>query len=198
VGAIALVVYLTIVVISTPSLRPVDAISISVAQNWWLVGGVAVGSGVQVFLLSYAKAKACSLRNRNAVIGASGFFSGLSSFLSFLSLIPVGCCGTWVYVISFMPGLIGAGASGFLVRNSVQIEGLSLALMATSVVYTYLSVRRKLIVSGSTEGGASPKALHPVSSVMMLAAALGSIVLFIGTWQIFNRRSFVGLAVQAW
>lgn len=91
---ISLVLYLTIVVITTPSLRPVDAIAISVALNWWLIGGKSAGVGVQVYLLEYAKKRACSVRYKGAIVGASGFFSGISSFVSFLSLIPLGCCGT--------------------------------------------------------------------------------------------------------
>jgi hypothetical protein len=145
VGIITVVLYATIVVITTPSLRPVDAIAISVAQNWWLIGGIAVGTGIQAFLLAYAKDRACSIRYRGAVTGASGFSSGLSSFLSFLSLIPVGCCGSWVYVLSFLPGLIGAGASGFLIGKSLEIEVAGMFLMGVSVAYTYLSVRKKLI-----------------------------------------------------
>jgi hypothetical protein len=148
-GLITVVLYLTIVVITTPSLRPVDAVAISVVQNWWLIGGIAVGAGVQAFLLAYAKTRACSVRYKSSVIGASGFFSGLSSFLSFLSLIPVGCCGTWIYVISFLPGLVGASASGFLIENSLEIEVAGLVLMGVSVAYTYLSIRKKSI-------GASP------------------------------------------
>lgn len=144
VAIIAIVIYLTIVVVTTPSLRPVDAVAISVTLNWWVVGGIAAGTGIQAFLLAYAQGKACTIRYRATTLGVSGFFSGLSSFLSFLSLIPVGCCGTWIYVLSFMPGLVGAGASGFLIANSSQIEAAGLVLMALSVAYTYLSLRKKL------------------------------------------------------
>jgi len=172
VGVISVVLYLTIVVATTPSLRPADAVGISVSQNWWLIGGIAVGAGTQAFLLAYAKDKACSVRYRGTVVGASGFFSGLSSFLSFLSLIPVGCCGTWVYVLSFLPGLIGSGASGFLVRNGLQFEFLGLVLMALSVAYTYLSVRRKLAVLKSSQGRISPKLQYLLSSILIAAIVL--------------------------
>jgi hypothetical protein len=144
---ITIVAYLTIVVVTTPSLRPIDAAGISISQNWWLIGSIAAGTSIQAFLLAYAKDKACSIRYRGTAVGASGFFSGLSSFLSFLSLIPIGCCGTWIYVISFLPGLVGASASGFLIGNSTQIEVAGLILMGLSVAYTYLSIRRKLSAS---------------------------------------------------
>ncbi len=147
VGLITAVLYLTIVVITTPSLRPVDAVIISVTLNWWLIVAISVGTGVQAFLLAYARKMACLVKYKGTALGASGLFSGLSSFLSFLSLIPLGCCGTWIYVISFLPGLLGAGASGFLLANSPQIESASLLLMAVSVIYTFLSVRKKMASS---------------------------------------------------
>ncbi len=167
---ITTILYLTIVVVTTPSQRPVDAVKVSVTLNWWLIGGISGGAGVQAFLLGYAKNKPCPVRHTGTILGTSGFFSGLSSFLSFLSLIPLGCCGTWIYVISFLPGLIGAGASGFLVANSLQIEVAGLVLMALSVMYTYLSVRKKpsslrgLDGSGPVQQEGSLRALQQSSS----------------------------------
>jgi hypothetical protein len=144
VGLIAVVAYLTIVVVTTPSLRPVDAVAVSVVLNWWLIGAVSAGAGVQAYLVSYANERGCSLKHRRAASGASGFLAGLSSFVSFLALIPLGCCGTWVYLVSFLPGFIGAGASGFILANGLQFEVLGLGLMAMSVAFTYMSVRTTL------------------------------------------------------
>lgn len=148
VGIVSVVLYLSVVVFTTPSLRPVDAIAVSVSLNWWLIGGISAGAGAQAFLLAHAKKRACSVKHKGPVVGVSGLFSSLSSFLSFLSLIPVGCCGSWIYVLSFLPGLIGAGASGFLLANSFRIEVAGLGLMTLSVAYTYLEVRKRLAVSG--------------------------------------------------
>jgi len=126
--------------------------------------------------LVYAKDKACSVRYRGTVVGASGFFSGLSSFLFFLSLIPVRCCGTWIYVLSFLSGLIGSGASGFLIRNGLQFEFLGLVLMALSVAYTYLSVKRKLAVLKSSQGRISPKSQYLLTSILIVTMVLGSAI----------------------
>ncbi len=175
-GVITVSVYLTIVVVTTPSLRPVDAITISISQNWWLVGAIAVGAGIQAFLLAYAKDKACPVRYKGTIIGASGFFSGLSSFLSFLSLIPVGCCGTWIYVLAFLPGLIGTSASGFLIRNGLQFEFLGLVLMTLSVAYTYLSVKKRLAVLKTSGLRTSPKMQSLITLILITAAAIGSVV----------------------
>jgi hypothetical protein len=146
VSIISSVLYLTIVVLSTPNLRAVDAILVSLALNWWLIGGISAGAGIQAFLITYAKGKACPVRHAGAAAGTSGFFSGLSSFLSFLSLIPLGCCGTWIYVLSFLPGLVGVGTSGFLIAHSFELEVAGLILMTASVAYTYFSVRKKLTI----------------------------------------------------
>jgi len=173
VGVITAVLYLTIVVATTPSLRPIDAIAISVSQNWWLIGGIAAGTGVQAFLLAFAKVKGCSVRYGRTSAGASGLFSGLSSFLSFLSLISVGCCGSWIYVLSFLPGLIGAGASGFLIRNGIQFEFLGLVLMALSVAYTYFSVRRKLAVLEPSGVRTSPRMQYSLPLILIASTALG-------------------------
>lgn len=144
VAIISAVLYLTIVVLSTPNLKAVDAILVSLNLDWWVVGGISVAAGTQVFLITYAKVKGCPVRHGAAASGTSGFFSGLSSFLSFLSLIPVGCCGTWIYVLSFLPGLVGVGASGFLITHGLELEATGLILMTASVAYTYFSVRKRL------------------------------------------------------
>jgi hypothetical protein len=143
VSVITIVLYLAAVVLTTPGLKPVDAISASVALNWWVIGGVSAGTGTQAFLLSLARSRACAVKHGRTAASASGFFSGLSSLVSFVTLIPLGCCGTWVYVLSFLPGLIGTGASGFLVAESLQLEVAGLGLMTMSVAYTYLSLRNR-------------------------------------------------------
>lgn len=80
-------------------------------------------------MVVYAKSVACPIRHGGAAFGASSAFSSLSSFISFLPLIPIECCGTWVYVLSFLSGLIGAGASGFLLNNELIVEAGGLGAM---------------------------------------------------------------------
>jgi len=143
-GILSLVLYLSIVVVTTPSLLPVQAVNLSLILNWWVIGWVSIGTGIQVFLVTYAKDRGCPIKHGRSTVGTSGFFSGASSFLSFLSLVPVGCCGTWLYLISFLPGLLGTGLSGFLVTNGSVLAVGGLALMTISILYTYLSVRRRL------------------------------------------------------
>jgi hypothetical protein len=147
---ISFVLYLVIVVITTPSLRPADAIRISTTLNWWVIGGASIGVGAQTFLVTYAKEKGCPVAHGMTSSGTTGLFSGLSSFLSFLSLIPLGCCGTWLYILSFLPGLLGTGASAFFIAYAIQLEVAGLLLMVASVLYTYFSIRRALPLSGQS------------------------------------------------
>jgi len=146
-GVISLVVYFIIVVITSPSLKPADAIRISFMLNWWVIGGVSLGVGAQAFLVEFAREKSCLVARRGTATGAASLFSGISSFLSFLSLIPLGCCGTWLYILSFLPGLLGTGVSALLIGYAFQLEVVGLLLMTASVLYTYLSIRRRLSVS---------------------------------------------------
>ncbi len=145
IGLLALGAYLFIVVVTTPSLPPLYAARVAIALNWWVISGVTIGSGVQAYLISYSKSRACNPRFKKPLAGSTGTFSALSSFLSYLALVPVGCCGTWLYIISFLPGILGANASGFLVENGRVLATVSLLIMIASVSYTYLSVRRRLV-----------------------------------------------------
>jgi len=143
--------YLLVVVLTTPTLSPLDSIRIATRLNWWIIAGASLGAGIQIFLITYAKEKACDLRMKKPLTGATGMFSALASFISFLALIPVGCCGMWLYILSFLPGIVGVGASAILIEDGTIMAVVGLALMALAILYTYLSLRRRLLIS-TTEG----------------------------------------------
>ncbi len=142
-GVLSLFLYLLFVVITTPSLPPLYAVRVAIVLRWWVLLGVSVAVGVQTSLNSYAKTAGCNVR-RKSLGGSTGAFAALSSFFSYLALIPVGCCGLWLYVLSLLPGLIGVTASAFLIVYGTELGLLSLGLMAASVTYTYFSLRRRL------------------------------------------------------
>ncbi len=87
VGLIAFVAYVVIVLVTTPSLSPPDALKITFALNWWVIIGVSIGTGVQAYLIAYAKDIACPVAHVKIVGGTSGVSSSLASFFSFLSLV---------------------------------------------------------------------------------------------------------------
>ncbi|MBI3116550.1 MAG: hypothetical protein HYZ12_04340 [Thaumarchaeota archaeon] len=136
----ALAVYLAVLVITTPNLPPLSAVMVGSVLNWWVILGITVGSGVQVFLISYSKELGCNIRSRPAA-GSAGFFSAFSSFISYFALIPVGCCGTWLYIISFLPGIIGTSGSAFLIGDSKTLTLFGMVIMLASILYTYFSIR---------------------------------------------------------
>jgi hypothetical protein len=140
----ALVLYMFIVVVTTPNFAPIDSIQIAAGLNWWMIVTTSLGVGTQVFLITYAKERGCDLTRRKPLGGATGISAAFASFLSYLALIPVGCCGTWLYILSFLPGLVGVGVSSILIVHSRTIATIGLTLMALAITYTYLSLRRRL------------------------------------------------------
>ncbi len=140
----AVSLYLLVVVLTTPSLSARTAVYVAVETNWLVLLGISAGVGVQAYLLSYARAT-CGLKRRREISGASGFASGFSSLVSMFSLVSVGCCGTWLYLLSFLPGVLGTGASALLIGNSNLFVLAGFAVMAASIAYTYwqITVARK-------------------------------------------------------
>ncbi len=147
---IALTVYQAILVVTTPSLPPLNAVRVGSVLNWWVILGVTVGSGVQAFLISSSKERGCNIKSK-PLVGSAGFFSAFSSFISYFALIPVGCCGTWLYIISFLPGIIGTNASAFLIGDSKTLTLLGMLIMLGSILYTYFSIRMTGIRKQSRE-----------------------------------------------
>jgi len=143
ISSASLLIYLIITVVTTPSLLPLEAIKIAFVVNWWVIIGLTLGIGIQTFLISNYS-RVCNLKNRKLLAGGTGFFSGVSSFLSFFALIPVGCCGSWLYIISFLPGVVGTGAAGFLVRYSNILSATGILLIILSIVYTSVSLRIRM------------------------------------------------------
>lgn len=144
IALLVLGVYFLVVVATTPSLPPLFAVSVALTVNWWVVVGLAAGTGVQTFFISYANSRACNLRAKRQLTGSSGVLSVFSSFTSYLALIPVGCCGTWLYILSLLPGILGTGVSVFLIDYGEFLALSGLLVMAVSVLYTYLSVRSRM------------------------------------------------------
>src|SRR5919202_3703294 len=107
IGVFTLIAYVVIVIVTTPSLSPSSAIIAAFAMNSIIIFGSAIGVGLQFFISSYSKGlvyckldgKGSSSSSTRAFIGsATGTGSGtvISSLFSFFSLVPLGCCGSWL------------------------------------------------------------------------------------------------------
>lgn len=136
-----LFLYMLVVILTTPSLSPLNAVTIAVRVNGMIISGMLVGIAIQSFLVTYSKQASCSRKMSRTAGGVSATGSAISSFLSFFTLVPLGCCGTWLYIISFLPGILGTGVSGFIVQYSRVLSLLGFILMGASIIHTYISIK---------------------------------------------------------
>src|SRR5918999_5373362 len=93
VGLATAVIYLAIVIITTPNLPAIAAINAAFKVNSIVIFGLALGVGIQFFLASYSKGLGCRIdKKRKGIFGGGSGSTAISSFFSFFSLVPLGCC----------------------------------------------------------------------------------------------------------
>ena len=129
VGILTIVVYLTVVVVTTPALGPLDAINAAFQLNSPIIIGMGIGVGLQMFLSSYSKSLGCRLNVKKKAFGVNSSSTAATSFFSFFSLVPLGCCGWWLYVISFLPSIFGTGVSAVLIEYSQPLAYAGLLII---------------------------------------------------------------------
>jgi hypothetical protein len=128
-GIITIVAYLTVVVITTPALPPDAAISAAFELNSIVIIGMGVGVGLQMFLAGKSKMLGCKLNIKKKAFGGNAGSTAATSFFSFFSLIPLGCCGWWLYALSLLPSIVGTGVSAVLIEYSQSLAYLGLAII---------------------------------------------------------------------
>jgi len=144
VGIITIVVYLSVVVLTTPALEPVDAISAALQLNSIVIFGMGIGIGLQVFLSSKSKLLGCKLNvKKKALSGNSGSVVS-TSFFSFFSLVPLGCCGWWLYVLSLLPSVAGVGVSAVLIEYSQVLAYVGLGIIFGFAGLTAYKLKREM------------------------------------------------------
>jgi len=129
VGIITFAVYLSVVVLTTPALEPLDAISAAFQLNAIVIIGMGIGIGLQVFLSEKSKLLGCKLSVKKKALGGNTGSTAATSFFSFFSLVPLGCCGWWLYALSLLPGIVGTGVSAVLIEYSQVLAYLGLAII---------------------------------------------------------------------
>lgn len=129
VGMITVVVYLSVVVITTPVLEPLDAISAAFQLNAIVIIGMGIGIGLQVFLSEKSKTLGCKLTVKRKALGGNAGSTAATSFFSFFSLVPLGCCGWWLYALSLFPAIVGTGVSAILIEYSQVLAYLGLIII---------------------------------------------------------------------
>jgi hypothetical protein len=163
VGIITAIIYLAVVVITTPNLPPSMAIGAALKVNGIIIIGLAIGVGIQVFSSTYSKGLGCRLDKKRRYkqqhkgiwrvfrisgrTGSSGSGGGtiMSSFLSFFSLVPLGCCGSWLFILSMLPSVFGGTVSVILIEYSTLLSYVGLVIVLGFAGLSILRLRKKLI-----------------------------------------------------
>lgn len=69
----------------------------------------------------------------------------MSSFLSFFSLVPLGCCGSWLFILSMLPSVFGGTVSVILIEYSTLLSYVGLVIVLGFAGLSILRLRKKLI-----------------------------------------------------
>ena len=144
VGVITIVLYLTVVVITTPALEPYDAVNAAFQLNAIVIIGMGVGIGLQIFLSEKSKLLGCKLNVKKKAFGGNSGSVATTSFFSFFSLVPLGCCGWWLYALSLLPGIVGTGVSAVLIEYSQILAYAGLAIIFGFAGLTALKLKREI------------------------------------------------------
>ncbi len=129
VGVASMLAYLLVVVATTPALPPAAAINAALQINSFIIAGVGAGTGLQMFLSTYSKGLGCRLDAKRGMLGGNSGGTFMSGFFSMFSLVPLGCCGTMLYVLSLLPSVVGTGLSAGLIQYSQPLAYLGIAVI---------------------------------------------------------------------
>ena len=145
VGVAAASIYLAIVIFTTPNLPATAAINAAFKVNSIVIFGLAVGVGIQFFLTTYNKGLGCKIdRKRKGIFGGGSGSTAVSSFFSFFSLVPLGCCGSWLLILSMLPSIFGSSLSVILIENSKQLSYIGLAIVFGFAGLSALKLKKEL------------------------------------------------------
>ena len=144
VGVITVVVYLTVVVVTTPALPADAAISAAFQINSIVIIGMGIGIGMQIYLSEQSKRLGCRLDVKKKAFGGNASSTAATSFFSFFSLVPLGCCGWWLYVLSLLPSVVGTGVSAVLIEHSQALAYLGLAIIFGFNALTYVKLQKEM------------------------------------------------------
>src|SRR5918996_5727431 len=151
VGLATAVIYFAIVIITTPNLPAIAAINAAFKVNSIVIFGLALGVGIQFFLTSYSRGLGCRIdRMRKGIFGGGSGSTAISSFFSFFSLVPLGCCGSWLLILSMLPSIFGSSLSVVLIEYSKLLSYIGLA-----VVFGFAGLSALRLLKGLQERNSS-------------------------------------------
>lgn len=129
VGTLTIIIYLTVVVVTTPALGALEAINAAFQLNSIVIIGMGIGIGLQIFLSEKSKQLGCRLKVKKSAFGGNSGSTAATSFFSFFSLVPLGCCGWWLYALSLLPSVVGTGVSAILIEHSQTMAYIGLTII---------------------------------------------------------------------
>jgi hypothetical protein len=96
-------------------------------------------------LTSYSKSLGCRLdKRRKGIFGGGSGSTALSSFFSFFSLVPLGCCGSWLLILSMLPSVFGSSLSVVLIEYSRLLSYIGLAIVFGFAGLSALKIKKEL------------------------------------------------------
>src|SRR6266571_7026509 len=129
-GSISILAYIIVVIVTTPQLPASFAIKAAFSINPLIIYGTAFGVGVNTFISGYSKGMGCRVdKKRKGIFGVSSGSTALSAFFSFFSLVPLGCCGSWLLVLSYLPTIFGSALSVSLIQYSKPLSYIGLMIV---------------------------------------------------------------------
>ena len=149
-GIITMVIYLLVVVFTTPALLPLDAINAAFQLNSIIIIGMGVGIGLQIYASEKSKNLGCKINNKKT-FGKNTGSTAATSFFSFFSLIPLGCCGWWLYALSLLPGVFGVGATAILIEHNQVLAYVGLVIIYVFVIISFYKLRHAKTVLNKKE-----------------------------------------------
>ena len=152
VGIITVIIYLSVVVITTPALEPLAAISAAFQLNTIVIIGMGIGIGLQIFLSEKSKLLGCKLDVKKKAFGGNTGSTAATSFFSFFSLVPLGCCGWWLYALSLLPGIVGTGVTSVLIEYSQVLAYVGLLIIFGFAGLTALKLQKEIKLRNLNQG----------------------------------------------
>jgi hypothetical protein len=167
IGTVTTLAYLLIVVITTPNLQAFSAIDASIRANSGIIFGLGIGMGAQVFISSHSKSLGCKTdKKKLGLLGGGAGSTALGSFFSFFSLVPLGCCGSWLFILSMLPTIFGSGLSVVLIQYSDTLSYIGLGIIFGFTGLSAIRLRREMQLTNSTKYGSFIQLTdsHPTTS----------------------------------
>ena len=144
-GGVSILAYIIIVIVTTPELPASFAIKTTFYINPIIIYGTAFGVGVNTFISSYSKGMGCTMdKKQKGIFGVSSGSTALSAFFSFFSLVPLGCCGSWLLVLSYLPTIFGSALSVSLIQYSKPLSYVGLLIVLSFPIMSAFKLRSEL------------------------------------------------------